>query len=93
MAKELVLYFSVYGTSKLVAEEIEKQTGAELREIIPAVPYDGNRDHYPALLRVAQKEHDTFAVASALSRAAPVDAFACSKAHFCALSRRSFASV
>ena len=59
MAKELVLYFSVYGTAKIVAEEIAKQTGAELREIVPEVPYDGNRDHYSALLRVAQKEHDT----------------------------------
>ena len=59
MSKELVLYFSVYGTAKNVAEEIAKQTGADLREIVPAVPYDGNRDHYPALLRVAQKEHDT----------------------------------
>ena len=59
MAKELVLYFSVYGTAKIVAEEIAKQTGADIREIIPEVPYDGNRDHYNALLRVAQKEHDT----------------------------------
>ena len=59
MSKELVLYFSVYGTAKNVAEEIAKQMGADLREIVPAVPYDGNRDHYPALLRVAQKEHDT----------------------------------
>ena len=59
MAKELVLYFSVYGTAKIVAEEIAKQTGAELREIVPEVPYDGNRDHYSALLRVDQKEHDT----------------------------------
>ena len=59
MAKELVLYFSVYGTAKIVAEEIAKQTGADIREIIPEVPYDGNRNHYNALLRVAQKEHDT----------------------------------
>ena len=59
MKKELVLYFSVYGTAKIVAEEIAKQTGAELREIVPEVPSDGNRDHYSALLRVAQKEHDT----------------------------------
>ena len=59
MAKELVIYFSVYGTAKIVAEEIAKQTGADLREIIPEVPYDGNRDHYNSLLRVAQKEHDT----------------------------------
>ena len=59
MAKELVLYFSVYGTAKLVAEEIAKQTGADLREIVPEEAYDGNRNHYPALLRRAQKEHDT----------------------------------
>ena len=58
MAKELVLYFSVYGTAKLVAEEIAKQTGADMQEIVPVTPYDGNRDHYPALHRVAQKEHD-----------------------------------
>ena len=59
MDKELVLYFSVYGTAKHVAEEIARQTGAALREIVPEVPYDGDREHYPALLRVAQKEHDT----------------------------------
>lgn len=59
MAKELVLYFSVYGTAKIVAEEIAKQTGADIREIVPEVSYDGNRDHYNSLLRVAQKEHDT----------------------------------
>ena len=59
MAKELVIYFSVYGTAKIVAEEIAKQTGSDIREIVPEVPYDGNRDHYNALLRVAQKEHDT----------------------------------
>ena len=59
MAKELVLYFSVYDTAKIVAEEIAKQTGADIREIVPEVAYDGNRDHYNALLRVAQKEHDT----------------------------------
>lgn len=59
MAKELVIYFSVYGTAKIVAEEIAKQTGADIREIVSEVAYDGNRDHYNALLRVAQKEHDT----------------------------------
>lgn len=59
MKKELVLYFSVYGTAEIVAKEIARQTGADIREIVPEVPYDGNRDHYPALLRVAQKEHDT----------------------------------
>lgn len=59
MAKELVLYFSVYGTAKIVAEEIAKQTGADLKEIEPVVPYDSNRNHYNALARLAKKEHDT----------------------------------
>ena len=72
MAKELVLFFSVYGTAEIVAKEIAKQTGAELREIVPAVPYDGNRDHYPALLRVAQKEHDTNA-RPAIKEALPIE--------------------
>ena len=59
MEKELVLYFSVYGTAKIVAEEIAKQTGADLREIIPTEAYDSDRNHYSSLLRRAQKEHDT----------------------------------
>ena len=33
MAKELVVYFSVYGTAKIVAEEISKQTGADIHAI------------------------------------------------------------
>ena len=59
MAKELVIYFSVYGTAKNVAEEIAAQTGADIREIVPAEPYDSNRNNYSSLLRRAQKEHDT----------------------------------
>ena len=58
MAKELVVYFSVYGTAKIVAEEIAKQTGADIAEIEPVIPYDSNRDHYNALARLAKKEHD-----------------------------------
>lgn len=58
MSKSLVLYFSVYGTAKSVAEEIARQTGADVLEIEPAVPYDGNRDHYDELARVAKREHD-----------------------------------
>ena len=40
MKKNLVLYFSVYGTAKKVAEEIGRQTDADVVEIIPAVSYD-----------------------------------------------------
>lgn len=56
--KNLVLYFSVYGTARLVAEEIARQTGADILEIKPAVPYDGDRSHYNSLARYAKKEHD-----------------------------------
>ena len=58
MCRKLVLYFSVYGTAKAVAEMIARQTGADLFEIEPAIPYDSNRDHYNALARRAKKEHD-----------------------------------
>lgn len=58
MSKSLVLYFSVYGTAKKVAEEIARQTGADIREIEPVNPYDSNRDHYDELARVAKREHD-----------------------------------
>ena len=58
MAKNLVVYFSVYGTAKNIAEEIARQTGADIMEIEPAVPYDSNRDHYNALAKLAKKEHD-----------------------------------
>lgn len=56
--KNLVLYFSVYGTAKKTAEEIARQTGADITEIEPIIPYDSNRDHYNALAAYAKKEHD-----------------------------------
>ena len=49
MKKNLVLYFSVYGTARKVAEEIGKQTGADVVEIEPLHPYDSDRNHYNAL--------------------------------------------
>lgn len=58
MSKNLVLYFSVYGSAKAVAEEIARQTGADVEEIIPVVPYDSNRANYNALASYAKKEHD-----------------------------------
>lgn len=39
MSKKLVAYFSVSGTTARVAKELAKQTGADLYEIRPAVPY------------------------------------------------------
>ena len=58
MAENLVLYFSVYGTAKKTAEEIARQTGADLVEIEPVTPYDSDRGHYNALAKLAKKEHD-----------------------------------
>lgn len=52
MSKKLVLYFSVYGTAKKVAEEIARQTGADLTEIIPEIPYDSNRSSFPIWINV-----------------------------------------
>jgi flavodoxin len=56
--KNLVLYFSAYGTAKKTAEEIAKQTGADLVEIEPVHPYDSNRDHYDDLAAFTKKERD-----------------------------------
>ena len=58
MSRRLVLYFSVYGTAKRVAEEIAFQTGADLLAIEPAVPYDNDRSHYNDLARRAKLGHD-----------------------------------
>ena len=56
--KDLVLYFSVYGTAKNVAEEIGRQRNAVVTEIEPVIPYDSDKDHYNTLARYAKKEHD-----------------------------------
>ena len=45
MSKKLVLFFSVYESTKAVAQEIAAQTGADIVEIEPVTPYDGNRNH------------------------------------------------
>ena len=58
MPKNLVLYFSVYNSTKLVAHKIAAQTGADLVEIEPVTPYDSNRSHYNSLARLAKQEHD-----------------------------------
>jgi flavodoxin len=40
--KQLVLYFSETGTTKTVAQELQKQLGAGIEEIEAVVPYSGN---------------------------------------------------
>ena len=40
--KKLVLYFSESGNTKAVAEELQKQLGADIESILPEEPYSGN---------------------------------------------------
>ncbi len=46
MSKNLVLYFSVYGTAEKLAVEIAKQTGADLTEIQPVIVFDSKHIIY-----------------------------------------------
>lgn len=40
--KKLVLYYSETGTTKTVAQELQKQLGADIESIDPVTPYSGN---------------------------------------------------
>lgn len=40
MSRKLVLYFSVYGTTKIIAETVAMQINADISAIESAVPYD-----------------------------------------------------
>ena len=40
--KKLVLYYSETGTTKTVAQELQKQLGADIESIEPVTPYSGN---------------------------------------------------
>ncbi len=52
-ARALVVYFSWSGNTEAVAMELQRQTGADIFEILPAQPYT---DDYNALLDIAQQE-------------------------------------
>ena len=57
--RHCTFYFSVYGTTKNTAEEIARQTGADITEIIPEIPYDRDRKNYNKLAAFAKKETDS----------------------------------
>ena len=40
--KPLVLYYSETGTTKTVAQELQKQLGADIEAVEAVVPYTGN---------------------------------------------------
>ena len=52
----LIVYFSWSGNTEAVAQEIQRQTGADLFEIVPAQPYT---DDYDELLDIAQEEQSS----------------------------------
>ena len=56
MSKQLVLYFSVYGSTEQVANTIARKTGADIAKIVPAIPYDSDRTHYHSLAARAKHE-------------------------------------
>lgn len=61
-AKMLVVYFSATGNTKAVAEEIARLTGADLYEIVPAVPYtDEDLNYNNNDCRANQEMNDTSA--------------------------------
>lgn len=53
VGKSLVVYFSWSGNTEAVAAEIQRQTDADLFEIVPETPYT---DDYNVLLNLAQEE-------------------------------------
>lgn len=59
MAKKLVTYFSVSGTTKAVAERLAKAIGADIDEIEPAQPYTAaDLDWRDSDSRSSREEHD-----------------------------------
>ena len=52
-ANDLIVYFSWSGNTRAAAEEIQRQTGADIFEIVPEIPYT---DNYDEMLDTAQNE-------------------------------------
>lgn len=53
MSRSLVVYFSVSGNTRIIAEEIKMATGADIVEIEPLVPY---KEGYNELVKKAKRE-------------------------------------
>ena len=54
--KILVLYYSQTSTTKTVAQEISNRLGADIEEIVPVTPYDGN---FQETIERSQKERES----------------------------------
>lgn len=58
MKKILIVYFSVYGSTKKFAEIIGKEINADIIEIIPEAKYNDNPSHYEELASYIKKEQE-----------------------------------
>ena len=75
-AKTLVVYFSATGNTKAVAGEIARLTGADLYEIVPAVPYtDDDLNYNNNDCRANQEMNDASARPAIGSRAIDVSSY------------------
>ena len=75
-AKTLVVYFSATGNTKAVAGEIARLTGADLYEIVPAVPYtDDDLNYNNNNCRANQEMNDASARPGFGSRAIDVSSY------------------
>ena len=74
-AKTLVVYFSATGNTKTVAEEITRLTGADLYEIVPAVPYTDEDLNYNNECRANQEMNDASARPAIGSEAIDVSSY------------------
>ncbi|MDY4612040.1 MAG: flavodoxin [Sphaerochaetaceae bacterium] len=68
----LVVYFSWSGNTRAVASEIQRQTGADILELIPEQPYT---EDYNELLNVAQRERRNHVRPAIAGRGADIDAY------------------
>ena len=74
--KTLVVYFSATGNTKAVAEEIARLTGADLYEIVPAVPYtDEDLNYNNNDCRANQEMNDASARPAIISEAIDVSSY------------------
>lgn len=72
-AKALVVYFSWSGNTENVAQSIQRQTGADIFEIVPAAPYS---DDYDTVVDLAKEEQRNNARPAISGRIDSIDDYA-----------------
>lgn len=73
MSKKLVAYFSATGTTKRAAEQLAKETGADLYEIKPAKPYSSaDLDWHDKSSRSSKEMNDVSSRPALAGKDAPI---------------------